>query len=407
MDLVPLSIVVSESNPSISATLFLAALGMLAGFVKLVERRGRDHRELNPHRQIEIGTLLESMPEAVLIFDLDGRTIEANSAAERLFRVNRSGLKKFTAEDLAKLLTEPAARGDEGVVNRVLSGEAIQQERMAFSVPGGIGKMETIVSANPIRDPVGRLVGGLVVFRDITELAVLQKRIGETERHHAIGKMAAGLAHDFSNVLDTISQAVSVIELDGSRSQEERQMILRMIRNAVRRGSEIIAGVREYLLGGKQNSDRVDLNEILEDSIELTRPLWQAAKNVSIQRLFQPVSPVRANAIELRRVFTNLVINAIEAMPSGGTLTVGCEERARKVRAFVADTGEGIPEDKKRHIFSPYFTTKEGGTGLGLSSAERAVHAQAGEISFESKKGQGTRFNVEFQAEQADVPQSA
>ena len=112
-----------------------------------------------------------------------------------------------------------------------------------------------------------------------------------TERHNAIGKMAAGLAHDFNNVLDTISQAVTVMEIDPGRPAEEHQLIVRMIRNAVRRGSEIVGGVRRYLVGGREESDAVDLNQVLEESIELTRPLWQSSLNISIQTILSAGTP--------------------------------------------------------------------------------------------------------------------
>jgi PAS domain S-box-containing protein len=384
-----------------TTTLFILSSLAMFGTVRLVERRGQDKRELDPHRQIEISKLIESMPEAVFVFDDEGKVIEVNSAAEQMFEMSAEEIKRRSAHDISTYL---AARGqdpgcDDMVVRRALQGDTVRQERRTLSLPRENSLVEALVSANPIRDDAGRVVGALIVVRDITELTVLQEKMADAERHNAMGKIAAGLAHDFNNVLDTISQAVSVMEIDPKRPPEEHQLIVRMIRNAVRRGSEIVGGVRRYLVGGREELDAVDLNEVLEESIELTRPLWQSSFNISIQRFFQPVRRVHANASELRRVFTNLIINSIEAMPSGGTLSVGCEQKPGRVIAFVEDTGQGIPDDQKQHIFSPYFTTKEGGTGLGLAGAERLVHAQRGEISFQSHEGLGTRFSLEFPAE--------
>jgi signal transduction histidine kinase len=170
-----------------------------------------------------------------------------------------------------------------------------------------------------------------------------------------------------------------------------------MIQNAVKRGSEIVGNVRQFLTGNLSSSDFVDVNTLLEEAIELTRPMWQRSRT-SLVRQFQPVPRVQANAAELRRVFTNLIINAIEAMKQGGTLIVGCEYQNGNVCGFVADTGAGIPPEKFDKIFVPYFTTKEKGTGLGLSSALRAVRAQRGDINFSSKVGEGSRFVVELPA---------
>jgi hypothetical protein len=109
----------------------------------------------------------------------------------------------------------------------------------------------------------------------------------------------------------------------------------------------------------------------------------------------------------MRRIFTNLILNSIDAMPSGGTLIVGCEQVDGKVQAFVEDTGVGISSESRSHIFEPYYTTKNKGTGLGLSSALKVVHAQQGEIKFTSKPGNGTRFTVELPAVSKEPPRAA
>jgi len=113
---------------------------------------------------------------------------------------------------------------------------------------------------------------------------------------------------------------------------------------------------------------------------------------------FQPVSPVRANAADLRRVFTNLIVNAIQAMPEGGQLTLHCEEHGGRVHARVQDTGSGIPSEQQKKIFLPYFTTKATGTGLGLSTAQRMLLAHGGDISFHSEPGKGSTFTVDLPA---------
>jgi PAS domain S-box-containing protein len=379
----------------------------LLGLVQLVERRGKEKNQLTSQRQIEIGTLIESMPEALFIFDNRGRIIETNSAAERVLQEPRGRIKELGTEQFAEFMTEPGQKPVDGdrVVNRALCGETVGEERRTLHLNQQPRLLEAVVSANPISSSSGEVVGALVSMRDVSELTALQRKMSDAERHTAIGKMTAGLAHDFNNVLDTISQAVAVMEIEPDRPKEERQLITRMIRNAVKRGAEIIGGVRRYLIGDGQETELVDVNEVLEEALELTRPLWQAVRSISVIRRFQPTKKVKANPSELRRVFTNLVINAIEAMPDGGTLTVGCEQSGLTIKAFVADTGEGIPEDQKRYIFSPYFTTKREGTGLGLSSAETSVKAQSGSISFDSKEGEGTKFCLEFPVATAEFPE--
>ncbi|HWR36056.1 MAG TPA: ATP-binding protein [Clostridia bacterium] len=385
------------------------SLPLLVGMVHLVERRGK-MPQLHAGRQIDIATLLESMQEAVFLFDSAGKILEVNSAAERIFRSGRDEMKRYTAADIARFMSEnvPQPVAPEHLaVNRALRGETVRQEQRTLALATAPAPLETLLSASPIRNDANEIVGALVIVRDVTELVTLQRRMAETEQHNAIGKMAAGLAHDFNNVLQTIAQAVAVLEYDQNRSSEERSMILRMVRNAVKRGTDIVAGVRQYLASGTTGSDLVDMNQVLEEAVELTRPLWQAARNISIVRQFQPVSRVRVNTNDLRRVFTNLIINALEAMPVGGTLTVGCEQKDSSVLAFVADTGEGIPPERQKKIFLPYYTTKRSGTGLGLATAQRAMAAQRGRVSFESKAGMGTKFVVELPVQEELLDKAA
>src|SRR5262249_14228246 len=154
------------------------------------------------------------------------------------------------------------------------------------------------------------------------------------------------------------------------------------------RGTEIILRVREYLRGGTGERRSVDLRSVLEEALELTRPLWASARPIDLVRELHLVKPVLADATDLRRVFANLIINAVQVMPDGGRLIVHCEDRNGDVLAWVQDTGPGISEAQQKQIFLPYYTTKPGGTGLGLSGAQKIVLSLGGNITFHSEQGQ-------------------
>src|ERR1051326_826935 len=194
-------------------------------------------------KQMELSTLLESMPEGVLIVDADARLLEVNSAAERFLGRDREQLRGMNLRDLDRLVVvtsndEPLQFPRYAVV-RALEGETIRNERRAFRTADDSDTIEALVSASPIRDD-GATVGAVVVIRDITELTALQLQLADTERHHAIGQMAAGLAHDFNNVLDTIEKAATVLEMKEQTPVEQRRTYLQMIHHAVARGAEII-----------------------------------------------------------------------------------------------------------------------------------------------------------------------
>jgi signal transduction histidine kinase len=206
--------------------------------------------------------------------------------------------------------------------------------------------------------------------------------------------VAAGIAHDFNNTLQTISQAVAVLQMTPDRTAEERRVFLDMIQNAVRRGAEVISRIRDYLRSGTNATREVDVGALLKDAVELTKPMWQSARGVQVVTEWKPTPPVRGNEADLRRVFTNLIINSLQAMPEGGKLIIGCEEKDRKVHAWVCDSGIGINPELRRQIFNPYFTTKPGGTGLGLSGAQKILLGLGGNISFDSEPGKGTQFDI-------------
>ena len=384
----------------------LIVLPLVAGtLLRLIEQRKRQ-KAIDQERLAELSTLLESMPEAVLIFSPAGHVADVNRAAAELAGVSRQELVGMHLRDLVQTLiiqpeNEPLHMNDLAVV-RALRGEIVRHQRRIFLRRNSSQGLEAIVSASPMRDSAGQIVGALVVIRDITEITQLQQRIADTERHLAIGQMAAGIAHDFNNVLGTISQAVGVLEVRAEQPVEERRAILRMIGNAVNRGSEIISRLREYIRGGTGEQRPVDVRRTLEEALDLTRPLWQKDRRISVATEFSPVPPVKANAADLRRVFTNLILNAIQAMPEGGCLVLHCEQQEDRVVAWVHDTGDGIAPDRQKNIFMPYYTTKPHGTGLGLSSAQKIIVAQRGSIRFHSQPGEGTTFIVELPVMQAE-----
>jgi len=373
-------------------------LPIIAGAgIHLVERRGRTEK-INPRRQIELGTLLESMPEAVFLFDSAEKMLDLNAAAEQLVGLDRTRALAFSAAELTRHFGADGTDIDfpETVVALALKGETIRQLRRGFRDPSDGHTIEALVSASPLRAQSGENVGAMVVVRDITEMAQLQRRLADTQRHYAVGQMAASIAHDFNNVLDAINQAVYILQTGGDKSPDERNTFLKLIERAVRRGAEISTRVSEYLKSGTTSDTNVHLKAVLDDSIELTRPLWSKVPSLRVTWSIPELPAVCGNASDLRRVFTNLIINALEAMPEGGSLDIRASQKDHCVRIYVADTGQGIKPEHKKRIFSQYFTTKKEGTGLGLSSAHRTITSLKGRLTFKSDVGKGTTFCIEL-----------
>ncbi len=396
-----LSSLIRPWSMSITNVLELVFSGFVVGNLVLVERRGRQ-QPIDPKRQIEIRTLLNSLPDSLLILDSSGTIVDANAAAERLMGLNREELTAMSMNDIGRLLdgdmSPTLVKFNKPIASRALAGEKVGEEHRRVKHPKSGDEIELLLSANPIRNEQGEIKGALLVARDVTELSRLQQRLADIERHQAIGHVAAGIAHDFNNTLQTISQAVAVLQMAPDRPAKERAVFLDMIQNAVRRGAEVISRIRDYLRSGAATPGNVEVRSVLEEAMELTRPMWQAKVALEVRRELRTPAQVKANRADLLRMFTNLIINSLQAMPKGGELRVGCEEENEKVHVWVCDTGHGIPPELRKRIFNPYFTTKAGGTGLGLSGAQKIVLELGGDISFNSEPGKRTQFDLWFPA---------
>jgi PAS domain S-box-containing protein len=367
------------------------ALCLLGATVLNVIEGGKKSQAADTGRRVDLGALLEALPEAAVLLDQRGRIADLNQSCEKFSgrpRQELIGLESGSVfgqglesrEDIQALLAHTMSEHTSRAVNAV------------FHCTNG-DTIRLTLCANPIHDSAGKVNAVLLTIHDVSELAALQKQSESNERHVAVGQMTAGLIHDFNNVLSTISEAVTVLQMDEQRSARDAT-VLGIIGNAVHYGAETIRNTREYLVGTREKPTVLDVRQLLEEVLELTHPALKASTGIVVLRETQDCGKVMAIADELRRAFTNLVLNALEAMPQGGTLTVGCCVGNGRVTVQVRDTGIGIPFEVQRKIFSPYFTTKSKGTGIGLAGARRAIQAQGGEIRFESTPAAGTVFFV-------------
>jgi len=382
-------------------------LGALGAVLLNVIQGGKKRPASGSRSGVDLGSVLQALPEAVFLLEGHGLVTNCNQAAEKLAGQSRGELVGIEMESWLRNRLE----GEEkfwSLLSRGLRGEAVRSGHLIFHCTSG-DTMRLIVSASPVCDRAGQFNGVLLTLQDVTELSALQRSCDANERQVAVGQMTAGLVHDFNNVLNTINDAVAVLEVDHQRSGHD-QTVLGIIGNAVHYGAETIRNTRKYLTGSKEKPSRVDVPKLLEEVLEFTNPVLQTHSGISVVRETQECGLVNASADELRRAFTNLVLNALDAMPEGGTLTVACAQAKGRILVSVRDTGVGISPEAYTRIFSAYYTTKAKGTGLGLAGARRAIEAQGGEIRFESALGEGTTFHVKLPVageEQTQKPSAA
>jgi len=234
------------------------------------------------------------------------------------------------------------------------------------------------------------------------KLKEAQEQLIQSEKLRALGEMAGGVAHDFNNLLGAILGRAQLLLLSTPEAKTKKG--LKIIEKAALDGAETVRRIQEFTrLRADEDFIMLDLNEILRESLEITKHKWKdeaQKKGVLIQvetSLNKDLSLVAGNPSELREVFVNMILNAVDAMPKGGTLSLFSELKEDRILAWVTDTGIGMSEEVKRKVFDPFFTTKgPKGNGLGMSLAYGIIVRHNGKISIESQEGKGTTFTVEL-----------
>jgi two-component system NtrC family sensor kinase len=230
--------------------------------------------------------------------------------------------------------------------------------------------------------------------RSLTErLNYVEAGMLQAARLAAVGQLAASIAHEINNPLYAARNGLYLIE-DDLPEELRSSPYLRMVSDQLARIAGIIERMRDFYRPTRGELAPADINQLLEETLALA---GLNSRHGGINMIFTPAQElplVQGNADQLRQVFLNLVLNAIEAMPNGGTLTVRTEAGPSVVLIEIQDTGVGIPDDIRPHLFEPFFTNKPNGTGLGLSISAHIVTQHGGHIDVESAPGQGTTFRL-------------
>jgi two-component system, cell cycle sensor histidine kinase and response regulator CckA len=381
-----------------------------SAFARFV-RRSRDKYRL----------LFQSTPDLVLTTTRDGRILSANHAAA-LF----TGDSRLVGKSLVDRapVNERAAFAEQ--IRAAADGESRHAEQRLSGADASVGWFSC--GCNPIRDDDGQLSKTvLVVARDVTARKQDEdtrrrsdERAKQAHKMNALGRLAAGVAHDFNNLL-TIINSYSQFLAKGIEKGTARKEDVDEIRAAVKRAAELTNRLLAFGRGQPGAQDRViDLNATVRGVEQMMRRLIDERIKIEL-RLADDARWIKADPSQIDQVLINLALNARDAMPDGGTLTIETAELtpeevlARGVPGLrpgylvlltVADTGVGMDEATKSHLFEPFFTTKRQGesTGLGLATVYSIIHQCGGHIDVESAPGAGARFLIYLPAESAAPP---
>jgi signal transduction histidine kinase/ActR/RegA family two-component response regulator len=243
------------------------------------------------------------------------------------------------------------------------------------------------------------------------ELHQTQQAIMQQERLKALGQMASGIAHDINNALSPVVGFAELIALTEPNMAEDTKKYLHYIKTAGQDITHIVAGLREFYRMRDENEALValDLNRLAEEAVDMTRPRWRDLPQrrsimIEVQKDFAPKLPeVVGIESEIREALTNLIINAVDALPTGGIVTVRTQATAANVILEVTDTGIGMDEQTRKRCLEPFFSTKgRRGTGLGLAMVYGIMERHEGKIEIDSELGKGTTMRLVFPARKMD-----
>lgn len=247
-----------------------------------------------------------------------------------------------------------------------------------------------------LRDERGEVSGALAVFQDLTQVQRLEEEMRRNEHLAGLAEMAAGIAHEIRNPLASLSGVIQVLRSELAPKGEHRKLMDIALREMDRLDT-IIAAFLTSTRPVEVHLGRCDITAILEETVKLlyNHADYRPAITVKLH-VEEPALWVRADADQLRQVVWNLLLNAVQAMPSGGVLSAQVMRRPAEggIEVKIDDTGKGIKPEHLRQVFTPFFTTRHGGSGLGLSIVHRIVEAHHGRIQVESREGQGTQVTL-------------
>ena len=347
-------------------------------------------------------TIFEEIGIAVAVVDREHNVVFANRTAVDLLGESPDQPITFREWRTNYRLEDRSGHEisfDESAVMRAFQGERVEAQEMRAILPSGASKW-LLAWAYPF-SAMG-LSGVIAFVVDETTEVELRRTVNQLQRLETLGAVAAGLAHNLNNLLETITLSVEAAKTDDILS-DERQDRLNQISTAASSAAGLIRRLMQFGRSQEMHCVAISANELIAEVLHLVHPLLR--KGVIVTTDLCPELPsIYADHSQLEQALINLIVNALDAMPAGGELTISTSlgvsagETPGSVSITVADTGIGIPENLQSVIFDPFFTTKPSGkgTGLGLSSVYGIVMQHKGTVKLKSTPGIGSAFTIKL-----------
>jgi PAS domain S-box-containing protein len=392
------------------ALLYSIVLHSIEWYVQ--RRRLEDERRRAEARIREQAALLDKAQDAILVHDLEWHAQYWNPSAERLYGWTFEEMKQKNLR--TEVLKTDEAKSLEALQTALAKGEWAGELTQTTKD----GKALLVQSRwTLVRDEAGKPNSVLVINTDITEQKKLEAQFLRTQRMESIGTLAGGIAHDLNNVLSPILMGVELMKMKSP--DEYTQKMLNTMASSAKRGSDMVKQVLAFARGTGGERTVLQISHLIKEMQKIVKETFP--KTIEFNTDVADIWPILGDATQVHQIILNLCVNARDAMPNGGGITVAAnnvtltEEQAKAfagakpinyVLLSVSDTGTGIPPEIIDKIFEPFFTTKEigKGTGLGLSTVISIIKGHGGFLDLKSEVGKGTSFNVYLPAANTPVP---
>lgn len=331
------------------------------------------------------GSILANMTDAVVAIDPDEKITLFNRAAEKLFNIKERAAfgKKCSELVYAETVLEETLR----------TGKSIQDFETEYKIPGK--KAILSVNAFALKTKSGEVDSAVAVIKDLTDRRIMEENLRRKEKLTAMGELASGVAHEVRNPLNAIGMIAQRLskEFEPKADVDEYKTLSRTVVNEVFRINVLIQRFLKFARPPKLDLQSSDLNNLMDEVIELVLPEADS-KGTKVVKKYQTLEKIFIDPNQLKQVFLNLLQNSLQAISKDGSVFVKMRALDNNVVVEIEDTGYGIAKESLAKIFDLYFTTKEDGTGMGLSIANQIVAAHHGSIEVESRVDVGTIFRI-------------
>jgi PAS domain S-box-containing protein len=362
-----------------------------------------------------LAVTLRSIGEGVITTDTAGRIVLMNEVAENLTGWTQAEILHGTLDEVFHVVDDRTGLPSESPVQQVLRTNEIVKFAHHLRLKRRDGKMRLITAcAAPIRDKSGAIIGVVLVFGDVTEKQKMEEELLKATKLEAVGLLAGGIAHDFNNLLTAIMGNIALAKM----LTDPEEMLFERLSDAEKaslRARDLAQQLLTFAKGGVPIKRMTSIPELLKDTVHFAL----RGSNIRSEFSISPdLWPVEIDDGQITQVIQNLVINAQQAMQEGGIIRVEAEnitvrsdrerslplKKGNYVRIVIQDKGIGIRKEHLDKIFDPYFTTKQTGSGLGLTTSYSIIKKHDGNITVESEWGKGTTFSLYLPAQPLGTP---